>query len=111
MAKVMGFKDRIDPNGVPPSERLGYLSPSSGSFTLDGRQGFASFVWYHGEDLVVDWHSHALTFVGTLTSGRGVVFWGYKVAGHDDAGAAGEHEHEALTFFFASERTNSDQAF
>lgn len=120
------FKDKIKKDGAPPPELLGYLSQTAGSFTLDGRSGHASFVWYHDDDLLVDWHNHAMEFVGTLEAAarpgeQPVVFWGYKVADHGDDDTAakqntqtaqGGHDHddEELYFFFAERRTNSDKA-
>jgi hypothetical protein len=114
MPRPAKFMDRIDRGGSPPAEQLGYLSPSAGSFTLDGKSGHASYVWYHGDALVVDWHHHELVFEGTHTAGP-VTFWVYGVQGHGDHDH-GEHDHghehgdDDLHLLFADRRTNGDQA-
>lgn len=101
MLKVMKFDRNQTKKDAPPSPAIGYLSQTAGSFTLDGNTGHASFVWYHEPDLKVDWHSHTMTYVGTYPAG-GIEFWQYKIDGHKG--------DEELSFLFAKERTNSDQA-
>ncbi|HZH05314.1 MAG TPA: hypothetical protein VEY69_01440 [Lautropia sp.] len=113
--QLSAYLDRLDAGGSPPSEAIAYLSPTAGSFTLDGRSGLASYVWYHGDDLTVDWHSHALSFEGTVAAG-GITFWVYGVGGHGHGGPD-DHDHDHSDhggdrkhLLFADRRTSSDRS-
>jgi hypothetical protein len=90
-------------NKETPAPVFGYLSASIGAFTLDGREGHATFRWNH--HLQVDWHDHDLTYVGEEYDTQGNAFWVYMARiNHDD------HEDE-IKLYFAQTQIQADEGY
>ena len=72
----------IDEKHPGPDEKLGYLAPLVGSFSLGAQKGQAAFVWrhydaHHGHShFHVDWHNDEMEFVGGVINNK---YWCYRV--------------------------------
>jgi hypothetical protein len=92
---------KIKEGGEGPA--VGYLSGSTGAFTLDGKKGHASFRWNHG--LSLDWHDMPLVYVGTTADDDGLQYWVYK-----GSIVHGDHE-DAIQLLFGQKKVPDDEGF
>lgn len=83
--RVLELRGNLDKTVPPP--KLGYVSGSAGgAYTLNEKEGHASFRWNHGLD--VDWHDHNTIYEGRAQDHDGNYYWVYTLTyphdGHFD---------------------------
>jgi hypothetical protein len=92
---------KIKKDGKGPA--FGYLSGSTGAFTLDGESGHACFRWNHG--LTVDWHDLELSYAGTASDDDGNEYWVYEGKIHHE-----EHE-DMVRLLFGQKTAAADEGY
>ena len=101
---ALELKGAINKSRPAPSSGFGYVSGSAGgAFTLNGREGHASFRWNHGLD--VDWHDHPTQYAGTAQDADNNYYWVYSL----------KYQHEGhidkVWIFFAEQTVPTDTGF